>query len=62
MPRPTPILDQAALWRLLLHVCADLFTLGRLSESGLRHQLGRLGYTPQAIAAEVEFLRGRMAG
>ncbi len=61
MPRPALTLDQPAAWRLLIHVCTDLFTLGRLSEAGLRFHLGALGYSEREIAAEVEFLRGRMA-
>lgn len=61
MREVVPFLDQAALWRLTRHVCTDLFTLGRLSEAGLRFHLRGLGYSEGEIAAEVEFLRGRTA-
>ena len=62
MGKVVHMLDQVALWRLQVHVCTDLFTLRRLSEDGLRLYLSGLGYSKREIAAEVEFLRGRMAG
>ena len=53
------ICDPGVRRRLLANFCLGQYTLGRITEAELRYQLGRLGFSSEAINGEVEYRRRR---